>query len=50
MPENIQFYIGDYSKPLDKNDIIYHVKKRDKIGKDFVRLQIEYIKFLVKGF
>jgi len=50
MPDNVQIHLGDVNKPLDKDDLIKHVKSQDDLGKFFVNLQYEYIKASIKGF
>lgn len=50
MPENVQIHMGGAGEAFDKDKLIEHVKKRDKIGKRFVKLQLEYIKASIRGF
>ncbi|MBT5022849.1 hypothetical protein HOK51_03975 [Candidatus Woesearchaeota archaeon] len=50
MPDNLQIHVGNEKEPLDKQKLIEHVKKRDKLGLLFLELQKEYIKSSMRGF
>ena len=48
MPENIKISLGSFGD-LHKADLIKHVKEEDRLGKLFMRVQMEYLRSM-KGF
>ena len=47
MPSNLKLAIDDFGA-LEKEEILQHLEKRDEVGKLLVRMQIEYLKFIIK--
>ena len=47
MPSHIKLAIGG-SESLSKDDLLFHVKKRDSIGKRVVQMQLNYLRFFKK--
>lgn len=50
MPDSIRVSIGSEGKKLSKEDLIKHVKDKDKLGEMIVEMQLKYLKAMKTGF
>ncbi|MBI3955803.1 hypothetical protein HY339_00950 [Candidatus Gottesmanbacteria bacterium] len=47
LPEDVSLSVGD--EDLKREQLIEHVQKEDKIGKDIVDMQMEFIRDMASG-
>lgn len=47
MPETLGVFLD--SKSLTKNDMHYHVKQVDAVGKEIMEMELRYLRDLVSG-
>jgi hypothetical protein len=48
IPDNALLSIGFSGKPMNRNELIDHVKKEDSIGESIIEMQLSYLRSFKK--